>query len=344
MITIKKLLTLLLGIALAATLAVGLTSCDEKPTFSLKFTVDGEVYATVETSGKEVIEIPENPEKDGYTFDGWYWDNNKWENPLTLDSLSNAPLSADIRVYAKWNCIHVLSDWLVETKPTCTEEGLKYKECTKCSERIETESISALEHDIEHHEEKAPTCTEIGWDAYECCIRTGCNYTTYVEKSIVEHFDEDKNGYCDECNEVQMNSYNEFGLKFKLPENMKKLEVNWADLCYGERDNAEENVLFFIYYYTSDSLLTELYLSKETTVSEYAIWFISVNGYTDVERNLNEDGRIITLKYLYEDSFYFDYILRSEALLVHVTMTCDADYREKYDPIFTEWTGHIELA
>ena len=144
----------------------------------------------------------------------------------------------------------------------------------------------------------------------------------------------------------EMKSYNESGLIFKLPKKMKKLEVNWADLCYGERDNAEENVLFFIYYYTSDALLADLYLSKETTVSEYADWFVNRNGYTDVEKNLNEDSTVITLKYIYEEenSFYFDYILRNDELLVHVTMTCNADYREKYEPVFTEWTGYIRLA
>ena len=34
-------------------------------------------------------------------------------------------------------------------------------------------------HDRVHHEAKAPTCTEIGWNAFDTCSR--CNYTTYVE-------------------------------------------------------------------------------------------------------------------------------------------------------------------
>ena len=35
-----------------------------------------------------------------------------------------------------------------------------------------------------HHDAKAPTCTEIGWEAYDTCKREGCTYTTYVELSI----------------------------------------------------------------------------------------------------------------------------------------------------------------
>ncbi len=40
-------------------------------------------------------------------------------------------------------------------------------------------------HDLVRHEAKAPTCTEIGWDAYETCSR--CDHTTYVELPALNH-------------------------------------------------------------------------------------------------------------------------------------------------------------
>ena len=40
-------------------------------------------------------------------------------------------------------------------------------------------------HDLEQHAAKAPTCTEIGWDAYETCSR--CDYTTYAELPALNH-------------------------------------------------------------------------------------------------------------------------------------------------------------
>ncbi|MBO5970791.1 MAG: leucine-rich repeat protein, partial [Clostridia bacterium] len=40
-------------------------------------------------------------------------------------------------------------------------------------------SISGVGHDLISHPAKAPTCTEIGWYAYDTCSR--CDYTTYVE-------------------------------------------------------------------------------------------------------------------------------------------------------------------
>ena len=36
-------------------------------------------------------------------------------------------------------------------------------------------------HDLESHDAQAPTCTEVGWEAYQTCTREGCAYTTYQE-------------------------------------------------------------------------------------------------------------------------------------------------------------------
>ena len=38
---------------------------------------------------------------------------------------------------------------------------------------------------MEQHAAKAPTCTEIGWNAYKTCSR--CDYTTYAELPILGH-------------------------------------------------------------------------------------------------------------------------------------------------------------
>ena len=48
-----------------------------------------------------------------------------------------------------------------------------------------TETLEALGHDLEHHEAKPATCTEIGWEAYDTCTR--CDYTTYVEIEALGH-------------------------------------------------------------------------------------------------------------------------------------------------------------
>lgn len=60
--------------------------------FKINFVVDDVVYDTIETSGNTTITMPNDPTKDGYTFDGWYWDKDVWNEPFTANSLLNTPL------------------------------------------------------------------------------------------------------------------------------------------------------------------------------------------------------------------------------------------------------------
>ena len=75
----------------------------------------------------------------------------------------------------------------------CTRRNCDGAETENCSGGTATCSAKAVckvcggkygirdrnNHALEQHAAKAPTCTEIGWNAYETCSR--CNYTTYAE-------------------------------------------------------------------------------------------------------------------------------------------------------------------
>ena len=100
----KKLTVGMLAVCMAVISIFGLAACSDLPPvdFELQFIVDGEVYATIDTAGEEAISLPANPKKDGFEFDGWYWDENIWERPFTADSLLNEKLTIYMRVYAKW--------------------------------------------------------------------------------------------------------------------------------------------------------------------------------------------------------------------------------------------------
>lgn len=70
--------------------------------------------------------------------------------------------------------------------PSCTEIGWNaYEACSRCNYTTTYQELPALNHDLEQHAAKAPTCTEIGWDAYETCSR--CDHTTYAELPILGH-------------------------------------------------------------------------------------------------------------------------------------------------------------
>lgn len=63
--------------------------------------------------------------------------------------------------------------------PTCTTG----KTCEKCG--AEYGEKDPNNHDLVHHDAKAPSCTEIGWDAYDTCSR--CDYTTRKELPALNH-------------------------------------------------------------------------------------------------------------------------------------------------------------
>ena len=166
-------------LAVLATLCVAflLAGCGPFATvnYKLYFRVDGDVYATISTSGDEVISIPDDPVKEGYTFDGWYWDKDVWEKPFTANSLLDAPISSNMSVYAKFTALHehepsqnwsydaethwkdcscgeqfetgehVWSQWTVETPATEEEAGLEVRTCTVCGQR-EQRTLSQLPH------------------------------------------------------------------------------------------------------------------------------------------------------------------------------------------------------
>ena len=68
--------------------------------------------------------------------------------------------------------------------PTCTEIGWDaYDLCVSCGYTTYTELPA--QHDLKQHAAKAPTCTEKGWNAYETCSR--CDYTTYTELTALNH-------------------------------------------------------------------------------------------------------------------------------------------------------------
>jgi hypothetical protein len=140
-----------------------------------------------------------------------------------------------------------------------------------------------------------------------------------------------------------LKTYSENGLIYKLPKEMKKgnVPVEIADTYYYNED-----VEFFIYFITRDALLVDYYLDKDCTPEEYAEDFVSWMGYENVTTVKGETGYVIVY-YVYESEtesdFYFDYIIRNEETLFHVTMCCDPENAEKNLPIFFAWAENIRL-
>ena len=81
----------------------------------------------------------------------------------------------------------------LKSAATCVAPAVYYTNCDYCYHKGTDTYVDPYNgpdpnnHDLVHHDAKAPTCTEIGWDAYETCQREGCTYTTKVELPALKH-------------------------------------------------------------------------------------------------------------------------------------------------------------
>lgn len=157
---------------------------------------DGEqvVYAR-DKSGNEFQYIV--TVNDGHTFTNYISNNDA---TCTADGTETATCEycdeTDIRVDEGSMHAHTMAYYAA--KPgNCTEKGnVEYWFCSECGKNYDSKNggnviydvttpIVEDNHNIIHHEAQVPTCTEIGWNAYETCSR--CDYTTYEEIPATGH-------------------------------------------------------------------------------------------------------------------------------------------------------------
>ena len=89
----------IIAVILLIVLCAVLISCNGVK-IGINFYVDGEFYEGVRTKGEEEIKMPDDPVKEGYVFQGWYWDEGTWTQPFTASSLLNQPVREALSVYA----------------------------------------------------------------------------------------------------------------------------------------------------------------------------------------------------------------------------------------------------
>ena len=81
----------------------------------------------------------------------------------------------------------------LKSAATCVSPPVYYTNCAYCYRKGTDTYVHPWygpdpnNHDLVHHDAKAPTCTEIGWNAYDACQREGCTYTTTVEIPALKH-------------------------------------------------------------------------------------------------------------------------------------------------------------
>lgn len=107
---------------------------------------------------------------------------------------------------------------------TCTAKAI----CTTCGQSYG--NINPNNHDLEHHEAKAATCTEVGWNAYNTCKREGCSYTTYKEIAALNHALVHHEAQAPTCTAVGWEAYDTCS---RCDYNTTKVEIQMAPHTYG---------------------------------------------------------------------------------------------------------------
>ncbi|MBR3403566.1 MAG: hypothetical protein IKG67_15145, partial [Parasporobacterium sp.] len=161
----------------------------------------GDAYALQDNSGSDdpvayLIDRYARPDSETinchYGFSGW-------SDPI-FQGYEVSMSQQKIHVFEKYSTTAQYLDALLthvgEVPASCTQYGTEeYWTCETCGRKysddkgineIDTPAvIGKLGHDLVSHVAQAPTCTAVGWDAYDTCSR--CDYTTYVEKAALGH-------------------------------------------------------------------------------------------------------------------------------------------------------------
>ena len=132
--------------------------------------------------------------------DIYYTGTEEEWNSIAIGAYNDTLTNATIHFYT------VVNENVVEA--TCTTAG-SYDSVTYSFDGTElsreTIVVSALGHDTINHEAQAPTCTEVGWEAYETCTR--CDYTTYAEIPATGHtYSSDCDTICNVCEHERVSS------------------------------------------------------------------------------------------------------------------------------------------
>ena len=119
---------------------------------------------------------------------------------------------AKTKMGAHWFVQGAVSSCL-KSAATCVSPPVYYTNCAYCYRKGTDTYVHPWygpdpnNHDLVHHDAKAPTCTEIGWDEYDACQREGCTYTTKVEIPALKHKLVHHDAKAPTCTEIGWNEY-----------------------------------------------------------------------------------------------------------------------------------------
>ena len=149
----------------------------------------------------------------------------------------------------------------LKSAATCVSPPVYYTNCAYCYRKGTDTYVHPWygpdpnNHDLVHHDAKAPTCTEIGWNAYDACQREGCTYTTKVEIPALKHKLVHHDAKAPTCTEIGWEEYDtcsrcDYTTKVEIPALKHKLvhhdakaptctEIGWDEYDACQREGCD---------------------------------------------------------------------------------------------------------
>jgi len=149
----------------------------------------------------------------------------------------------------------------LKSAATCVSPPVYYTNCAYCYRKGTDTYVHPWyepdpnNHDLVHHDAKAPTCTEIGWNEYDACQREGCTYTTKVEIPALKHKLVHHDAKAPTCTEIGWDEYDtcsrcDYTTKVELPALKHKLvhhdakaptctEIGWNEYDACQREGCD---------------------------------------------------------------------------------------------------------
>ncbi len=149
----------------------------------------------------------------------------------------------------------------LKSAATCVAPAVYYTNCDYCYHKGTDTYVDPYNgpdpnnHDLVHHDAKAPTCTEIGWNEYDACQREGCTYTTKVELPALKHDLVHHDAKAPTCTEIGWDEYDtcsrcDYTTKVELPALKHKLvhhdakaptctEIGWNEYDACQREGCD---------------------------------------------------------------------------------------------------------
>lgn len=175
----SKILTALIAISI---IVLTLTNCAlfEDGQSSVKYIVEGELYAAESVFKYEEIKLPKDPTRSGFDFAGWYYDEPEYTMEFDPKALTGFIEAKEIIVYAKWVPHSHNVEGTLSIKPDGKLEFIGQCTVASCGESFHEPDAKAT------LTETTASCTLTGRTTYTYKFE-GKTFETFVDVPKTEH-------------------------------------------------------------------------------------------------------------------------------------------------------------